>query len=257
MNFADTLRGLWRRWYIVLPGLLVATTLAVAAWNVIPPGYERSATQLLIPGVDSMPEGANPYLFLGGLSPAADVLVRAIGAENVLNEVVLEHPGVQIEISRDTTTAGPIILIVVTADSDTAAEEVLGLLVQRTETVLEDLQQQEKIAVKNRVTVLPITVDRQSTLQQRSRYIATGSAGLVAVAFTLIVAGIVDGFSLRRRARGAKRGRKKRAADPLNEVLAGPVMTSPTPAPADSEELDQSRYDGESDTATAPLRRAR
>ena len=95
MNFALTLSGLWRRWYIVFPGLIVAAAVAVGAWSVIPPGYERSATQLLIPGADSLPEGANPYLFLGGLSPAADVLVRAIGAENVLNDVVEDHPGVR------------------------------------------------------------------------------------------------------------------------------------------------------------------
>ena len=38
MNFADTLRGLARRWYIVIPGLMLATVLAfivgyaVIAW---------------------------------------------------------------------------------------------------------------------------------------------------------------------------------------------------------------------------------
>lgn len=259
MNLADALRGLRRRWYIVLPGLLVAATLSFAAWQTIPPGYERSATQLLIPGADSMPEGANPYLFLGGLSPAADVLVRAIGAKNVLNEVMAEHPGVQIDISRDTTTAGPIILIVVTADSDTAAAEVLGLIVQRTGSVLEALQQKENIAVKNLVTVLPISVDSHSNLRQRSRLIATGSAGLVTVAFTVFVAGMVDGFSVRRRGRRAKPGSKKRnGTDPSHEVvldssgMAGSASMESTLSGA----VNPSSYDGESDLAASFRRSA-
>ncbi|TQL42020.1 hypothetical protein FB562_2610 [Homoserinimonas aerilata] len=155
MNFSDTLRGLLRRWYIVVPGLLAAAAIAIGAWFAIPPGYNRSATQLLLPGANSIPEGANPYLFLGGLAPAADVLVRAIGSENVVNDMAEKHPGVEIAISRDTTTAGPIILITVTADSDAAAEEVLTLLVERTATVLEDFQTSERIPADNRMSVIP------------------------------------------------------------------------------------------------------
>lgn len=223
MNFVDTLRGLWRRWYIVLPGALIAASLAFGAWSVIPPGYERSSTQLLIPGAASMPEDANPYLFLGGLAPAADVLVRAVGAENVINEVTAGRSGVQVEITRDTATAGPVIVIVVTAPTDAAAEEILGLLVERTETVLADLQQTEKIAKRNRVTVLPITVDSQSILQQRNRFIISGAIGLAGIALTLVVAGLIDGY--RQRNRGEE-------VDIATEDIAEP---SPTPAAPDSE----------------------
>lgn len=201
MNFSDTLRGLVRRWYIVVPGLLVAVALVIVAWIVIPPGYNRSATQLLLPGASSIPAGANPYLFLGGLAPAADVMVRALGAENVVNEMSEEHPGVEIRISRDTTTAGPIIFIDVTAQSDADAEEVLGLLVKRTATVLEDFQREELIPVRNRMTVIPITVDEKSVLEQRSRILGAAGAGIVALVFTLFVAGLVDGLSQHRKRR--------------------------------------------------------
>lgn len=228
MKFSDTLRKLWRRWYIVLPGVIVAAALAVGAWYSIPPGYERSATQLLIPGAASMPEGANPYLFLGGLAPAADVLVRAVGSENVLNEMVAEHPDTKIAITRDTTTAGPVMLIVVTAPSDAAAQEVLDLLVTRTATVLEDLQTTEKIASNNRVTVLPITVDTKSVLQQRTRMVGAAGAGVAGVVLTLLLAGLVDGFSSkrRRRARSDKKGRSP-GPDPEDSPPHDGVVTGP------------------------------
>ncbi len=211
MKFSDTLRKLWRRWYIVLPGIIVAAALAVGVWYTIPPGYERSATQLLIPGAASMPDGANPYLFLGGLAPAADVLVRAVGSENVLNEMVAEHPDTKIAITRDTTTAGPVVLIVVTAPSDAAAKRVLELLVTRTATVLEDLQRTENIASNNRVTVLPITVDTKSVLQERTRMVGAAGAGIAGVVLTLLLAGLVDGFSSKRRRR--RRARSTKAVD--------------------------------------------
>ncbi|MET0933491.1 MAG: hypothetical protein ABWX56_07245 [Mycetocola sp.] len=199
MKFADTILGLVRRWYIVVPGLLIAASLAVGAWFAIPPEYSRSATQLLIPGANSIPEGGNPYLFLGGLAPAADVLVRAIGSENVLNDVVEEHPGIEVEISRDTTTAGPIVLITVTASSDAASEAVLAMLIDRTVTVLNEFQVVENIPEDNRMTVIPVTVDEQGEEQVRDRALAAAGAALVGTILTLLVASLVEGSSRRRR----------------------------------------------------------
>ena len=199
MKFIDTLRGLLRRWYILLPGIIVAASLTIGMWYIIPPGYYRSSTQLLLPGASSVPVGANPYLFLGGLAPAADVLVRAIGSENVLNEMAEDHPGVEIKISRDTTTAGPIILIAVTASSDADAREVLGLLVERTATVLEDFQQMERIPAENRMTVIPVTIDKQSVLQQRTRLLGVAGAAIGGIVLTVFIAGLVDGLSQQRK----------------------------------------------------------
>jgi hypothetical protein len=259
MNLADTLRGLWRRWYIVLPGILITAALAAGAWSMISPGHVRSSTQLLIPGPESMPAGSNPYLFLGGLSPAADVLVRAAGSENARNEVVEDYPGVEIEISRDVSTAGPIILISVTAASDGTAQEVLELLIEQTSTTLDELQETENIAPENRVTLLPITVDSQSVLYQRSRFIAVAATGLVGMALTLFVAGLVDGLSRRRKRRGhpddeqpASEGRNAPEPEPIDESAL---------ARHDAETLEQSPVRGpssyEPEPAPDPVRSAR
>lgn len=199
MKFSDTLRGLLRRWYIVFPGILVIAGLAIGVWFAVPPGYSRSATQLLIPGETSIPEGANPYLYLGGLAPAADVLVRALGSENVLNEMEEDHPGVEIKILRDTTTAGPIIVIDVLASTDADAESVLGLLTVRTATLLEQFQREEDIPPENRMSVIPVTVDEQSTLEQRSRILLTAGVAAVGVVLVLLLAGLVDGFAQQRK----------------------------------------------------------
>ena len=278
MNFTDTLSGLWRRWYVILPGILIAASLAVSAWFIVPPGYERSSTQLLIPGAQSMPEGANPYLFLGGLAPAADVIVRAVGSENLINEVIAEHPGVEVEVTRDTSAGGPVILTVVTAASDAAAEEVLGLLGERTAAVVDEIQETEGIAAENRMTVLPITIDSQSVLKERNRFLAVGAAGLIGLALTLLISALVDGFSLQRK-RGSDGARSaadvtlppggtldavsvstptskalsaKPSGTPVMDQSPQPVVSSTTPAAPSSAARDE-----EQDGAAAPVHTGR
>lgn len=229
MKFADSARGLVRRWYVLLPGLLITASIALGAWFAVPPGYNRSAAQLMIPGQSSIPDGGNPYLYLGGLSPAADVLVRALGSENVLNDVIAEHPGIEIEISRDTTTAGPIILIAVTASNDATAEDVLTMLVDRTATILDEIQSVEDIPEATRMTVIPVTVDEQSTEQPRGRFLAAAGAGIVGTVLTLLIASLVDGSS-RRRDREAEAIRESDDLEPPPGSIDGGVATEATPA---------------------------
>lgn len=255
MNPAETLRGLLRRWYITFPGILIAAVLAVSAWFVIPPGYERSATQLLLPGAASLPENSNPLLFLGGLSYATDVLVRAVGAENVLGEISKEYPGTEISIVRDGSSSGPFILITVTAPTDAEAGAVLTALVDETAVVLADLQQGELIAADNRITVVPITVDTESVLQQRDRLVAVGGVGIVGVAISLLLASLVDGLSRQRRASAkpesaapegegepadeAGVGAERDASVPEVNEDTGPVSIAPVSSSGDRPSIDQ------------------
>ena len=204
MNFAEALRALLRRWYITFPGLVLAVAVAFGAWSVIPPDYERSATQLLLPGADSMPADSNPFLFLGGLSYAADVLVRAIGAENVMGEIAKEHPDAKVEVTRDVSSSGPFVLITVTAPDDAEAGKILDGLVVKTGELLNEMQDAEKIEQQNRITVTVITVDAEGTAQQRDRLVASAGAGIGVAALTLILAALIDGLvrQRRRRAKG-------------------------------------------------------
>jgi len=201
MNLADTLRALIRRWYITVPGILIAVATAIGVWIAVPPGYERTAMQLLLPGEQSMPESSNPLLYLGGLSNAADVLVRAVGSENVLLEIEDDYPGVEVKVERDASTAGPVILITVTASSDAQAIAALDALVAKTSVVLEDLQQNERIAQANRISVVPITVDTESVLRERDRLVLVVVAGVAVAGVALLLAGFVDGIARQRRRR--------------------------------------------------------
>jgi len=199
VNLADTLRGLWRRWYIVFPGLIVTIAVAISTWHYIEPDYERVGTQLLLPGLASIPEAGNPYLYLGGLSQAADVVVTAMSSERELDALAGDYPGAEIVITRDPLTSGPQILTTVTAKSNAEAGKILVDTMSRTTEVLGELQNVSGITARNRIGIETITVDNQSTLVQKTRLLGVGGTTLGTLLITLLTAGLVEGLSTRKR----------------------------------------------------------
>lgn len=201
MTLADTLRGLVRRWYIVVPGLILAVAAAIGAFSQIPPGYERSATRLLLPGLGTVPEGAtNPYLFLGGLTQATDVLVRAVGGEEAIGELVAAHEGLEVAVTRDPSSSGPVIQLTVTAESDSDAAMALDALIEQSTETLERLQTEQDVRPVDRITLTTLTASTEGALQQRTRLVVSAGAGLVVGVLTLVVASLVDGFARKKRA---------------------------------------------------------
>lgn len=195
MNLADTLRGFRRRWYVVLPGIVVALAVALGTWHVVKPQHERTASQVLLPGTATLPATSrNPYLFIGGLTDAADVVVRTVGSNNVMNDITSRHPGIKVKVERDPTTAGPVILTTVTATNDREAAAVLQLLLQRAKTTLTHLQTQEGIAPKAQIVATTLSVDNHGKLKQKKRLMATGASGAGILLLTLILASVLEGW---------------------------------------------------------------
>lgn len=265
MNLAQTLRRLLRRWYILLLGLLLAAGAVVGVWMKVPPRFERSSTQVLLPGQASLPRGGgNPYLFIGGLTLAADVVVRAIGSENVVKELEVAHPGIEIAVTRDPTTAGPVILITVGASSDDEAAVILQLLTHRTATVLRELQRDEAIPAKEQMTIVTVTMDEHGTLKDRTRLILSVAAGAGVIALSVLVAALVEGLSGRR---GRRRATVKEAPDlggsedAESEPDIGPyqriqdeldIDRGPEIAPAEAPSRGASKQAGQEDAEAQP-----
>ncbi|MGO4680984.1 hypothetical protein [Microbacterium sp. 2MCAF23] len=219
MNIADTMGGFLRRWYIVVPGIILAIVAGLGTFVAVQPGHERTSTQLLLPGSGTIPVGTtNPYLFLGGLTQAADIVVRVMRSDEVLGPIVQDYPGTDVVVERDPTVSGPVIQITVTGKTDTATEEVLAALVAQTKVELDRLQTQQKVKTDDRISVSTLTLDTQSTLQQKARILMSAGAALGIAVLTLILASLIDGLSRRphkagRRGKGAARkgsGRKRR-----------------------------------------------
>jgi hypothetical protein len=210
MNLFSTFRGLVRRWYITIPGLILAVVAAVGVWQMTPPDYQRSASQLLLPGTGVLPDGStNRFLFMGGLAPVADVLARAMTSDEGLREIYENYPGTEVEIARDPSTSGPVVRILVTAQDDEQVGVILDELVALSATTLDRLQTEESIPSGDRVTVRTISIDEQSTVRERDRVVMSAAAGLGVLLLTVVLASLVDGL--------ASRAGRRRDADGQSE----------------------------------------
>lgn len=203
MNLADVLRGLWRRWYVVVPGVILAVAAGIGAWQLVPPSYERTGTQLLLPGSASIPQSGNPYLYLGGLSQASDVLVTAMSSESGIDALLKGHPGAKVVIARAPSTPGPQILITVTARTDSESGVILNAAIARTVIQLDNLQNIDGITSGNRIAITSITVDDHSTLIQKNRILGVIGASVAVLLVTLLTAALIDGLSTRKRRRAS------------------------------------------------------
>jgi capsular polysaccharide biosynthesis protein len=197
MKLADVLTALRRRWYVVLAGILAAAGAAFFTWGAVSPQYERVGTQLLLPGLATIPEDANPYLYVGGLYQIADVIVRAIGAEDI-SEVTDEYPGTEVLVGRD-QSAGAVVTVTVTATSDEAADEVLDDMLAVTERTLDELQDEQSIPDDQRVSLTPLTQAAESTVIQKTRMLTTALVGGVLLVGGVGAAVLIDSLLRARR----------------------------------------------------------
>jgi hypothetical protein len=216
MNFSDFLQALRRRWYLVVGGLLVTAALCVGALLVVGPSYERRASELLVPGTQSIPTGGNPFLYLGGLTQASDVLAGALASDGVLGPIEKANPGVTIEVARDVSTSGPVIVITVTGNSDQNVDDAFTSMLDTVPRTLATLQSEAGIATAARMTALPITVDSQSTVSHKNRIELAVIVGVVGLVLTLLLQGLVDALAVARRERKAVRSEAPAALAPVS-----------------------------------------
>lgn len=217
MRFVDTLRSLLRRWYIVLTGVAVTVALAFLAYGVIPVTYQAEGRVLLMPPQRTVPPNGNPYMFLGGMSQALDVLVAKAGAEDVVKPIMDASPGSTYTVATDPTTSAPVVLITVTAKDARSAMTVLSRAMATIGNSLQAMQDQESLAEPLRIKTASLVVDPKPTKDQKNRLtmtvVSTG-AGLVG---TVILTGFIDGWLMQRRSRRSHRAATESAASARSE----------------------------------------
>jgi uncharacterized protein involved in exopolysaccharide biosynthesis len=212
MNLFDSLRVLLKRWYLTLPGVVLALALAAGAWFFVSPTYTRSASLLLLPASTSIPEDGNPYLYMSGLSQAADVLVRAVNSQQNLDEIHDQYPGATVTVARDPSTITPVVTIDVEVADDAQAGAVLSDVLGRATSALTELQAQESIPASNRIGVQTLTSDTTSTASNKKRVTFAGGAAVGGLVLAIVAIIAVDGL-LGARSGGGRPRRLKAVAD--------------------------------------------
>ncbi|MBD3923149.1 hypothetical protein IEZ26_00830 [Nocardioides cavernae] len=198
-------RSLRRRWYLVLAlaVLTLGATLLVAQRT--GETYEATATVLVFPPAQAQdPTGAmtqaNPYLVLGGVSQARDVVVRALTSKKIADTFGETYPtGTTFEITPDFTNSAPIIVFTVEAPAPDVAIEALKTLTDRVPVELEKMQSELDLPAGEQVTSVVLTRDEvpATTKKAMIRSALMTMAGLGGLGLLLIA--LVDGWLTGRR----------------------------------------------------------
>ncbi|MCU1424039.1 MAG: hypothetical protein JWM51_330 [Microbacteriaceae bacterium] len=203
MNLRDLLRGVARRWYVVLAGLLVTGAACAGLYAAVPLENTASANVILLPPQTVYGEDGNPFLYLGGLSQAVDVLSRTLNAEDIRGVIEKENPDVDFEIGADSSSTGPVILITAKGADASAAIETMYDVLDATPGALESIQVGLSVPPNSLITVETLAADSEVEVDPKNRLqavIAAAAAGFVA---SLLLTGFIDARLVSRAARRA------------------------------------------------------
>lgn len=201
MYIRDLLASLQRRWYILLVGLALTLGLCMFATRSIPAQYDADGSILLLPPASSVGVHGNPYLYLGGLGPAVDILVARLNSDAVQSQIAKSYPAATIVIERDVSTTGPVLLVTASSargtESLAAAQGTLDLV----PSVLARLQRDFSVPPASLITSMQLTTVDSPSINDKGR--KRGVLALAGVGFvgTILLVGFLDGLLLSRRMR--------------------------------------------------------
>lgn len=190
--------------------LLLAGGGTFLVFDRVGPTHEVEASVLLFPPIRAVEQSdtsvtqGNPYLYLGGLNPARDVLVRKMTSQTVRDALAKNHPEADYEMVPDISTAGPVINLSVSAPTPSEAVAALDALLEQVPEALEELQKGLGITSSAMITSRSLAVAQRPEVVHKAQLRASivTAAGIMTVAVLAI--GLLDGLLLARRTRRAE-----------------------------------------------------
>jgi hypothetical protein len=211
LDFFETMGVLFRRWYVVVPMLVLTAFGAVYAFKAAGASYEAQSTLVLVAppastgqlnpdGTKATPCTQNPYCASGNLLNLANVTTRSMADPSTTARLLSGNPGTSYNVILD---AEPSPIIEMTADGPTShatlrALHDVSLGVQRE---LEIRQKGIGVPSTALITSSPVTTATGAAQQSGGKERALAIAAAVGLALTLIAAVAAEYFARSRRRR--------------------------------------------------------
>jgi hypothetical protein len=205
---------------IAVFGVALTALLIFGALAMVPPRYEASASVLLLPGENSVPESENPFLFLGGVAQARDVLVKIADSETIRADLRGDYPGVDYEVQPDLTTGAPLILLTTSGSDSDAVLALRDAVLEVLPRELEGFQNAAGSPSGSRISSMLLISDERPQRVIKSQIRAGVVAGVAGVGMMFAALAAAEALTRRRDA-----DRRRAAPD-----AAGP---KPRPNPKD------------------------
>ncbi|WP_417374521.1 hypothetical protein [Glutamicibacter protophormiae] len=195
MGWSDVLRAMWRRWYIIVAGILATGGLALAAWHIIPPIYQAEGTILLLPSKSTVSQGGqNPFLNLDSLTAPAALVIARLDGEAERSELMKAAPTAKYSVDTDPTMRGPTILVTVTDKTATSTLDTLNSMLDTATQILSDIQKEQNVPSDAVIGSMRLTVDSKATRVTADAVRVVVATAVTGVVVTLALAVAIDAW---------------------------------------------------------------
>lgn len=234
MELSEVWKALLRRWYFVLVGIVATVGATYLVTTSVGPTYHVEGSVLLLPPEIAQERDptaqvqGNPYLYLGGLTAARDVVVKAVTSRTARDKVDAVAPGAEYEVTPDFDSSGPIFLLKVDAPTKESALAGLNALIASIPPTLRDLQDGLSIESSAFISSRVITSDVAPETVRKGQIRAAIATAAAVSALSVLAIGLLDGLMGGRRRRG---GADEPEHDQQPAVAAAPPEPAPNPTP--------------------------
>lgn len=222
MDLAEISRVMRRRWYVLLPGLLLTVGLMVAVRLMVPVTYQSQSTVVLLNSQKAtVAYDGNPFLSTQtSLTGMADSLARNLNSDGSIRDLKSRGAQGTFEAKLADNAQGPLMWLTVTGTGKASVLSSDRILTAYAKERLEQFQKQQSVAPKAMIQMTTIVPPQNPVAQTKTRLEYLVMAGVAGLVLSLVATFYAEA---RRRSR-----KPVRTGEP-----AGPV-TTPEPTAAES-----------------------
>lgn len=181
----------------IVVGLAVTGLFVLAASTWFPPRYEATASVVVLPGPGNIPERANPFLFLGGVSQARDILVKLANSDEVRAELLSESSDLDYAVGVDVSGSAPMLAVSASARDPQSALSMRDAVLDYLPRELEALQDKAATPPGSRIESLVLVEDPDATRVDKGRVRGLVAVAILGLGLTFVAVAAIDLLSRR------------------------------------------------------------
>ncbi|MDR6636658.1 hypothetical protein [Paenarthrobacter nitroguajacolicus] len=173
----------------MLLGLLLTVAFCYLVQQTTPEKYKSQASLVIMPSAHSVGEDGNPYLNLGGMGEALDILTRRLSSEEVRKQIAADFPNATYTAETDKGTSGAILLITATSPDPNDSLGTTQAVMKTAPTLLGQMQEALNVPETSRISTMTLLVDGKATPETKARtqILLISAAGGVGLTLVLVV----------------------------------------------------------------------
>ena len=239
MDLAEIFRVMRRRWYVLLPGLLLAAGLTFAVTAVVPVTYQSQSTvNLLNSRKATEAYDGNPFLSTQtSLTGMADNLARNLNSDVSVRELKSRGATGTFEAKLADNAQGPLLWLTVTGTDKKSTLASDRILTAYAKERLREFQEQQSVAENAMIRMTTIVSPQTPVAQTKTRLeymIMAGGGGFV---LTMIAVFYVEARKRSRRPTAEPKPRSESDSEAEQESESEQDPAAPAPAPPAGERI--------------------